>query len=134
MTEIPLDCKEAISFLEKSYEMLQTEKEQKFLLDKISREGGNKWIFRTFESGHQESTVKDIAKEMIEKYVELEEQNKNEIVGIEEDFAIKRKNVVNSRELNYFLKTRIFFVFSSITLKFRGKTSLKHEISSFLAV
>jgi len=53
-----------------------------------------KWIFRTFESGHQESTVKDTAKEMIEKYVELEEQNKNEIVGIEEDFAIKRKNVV----------------------------------------
>ncbi len=53
----------------------------------------NKWIFRTFESGQQESTVKDIAKEMIEKYVEMEKENKNEIVGVEKEFTIKRKNV-----------------------------------------
>jgi len=54
----------------------------------------NKWIFKTFQSGDQESTVKNTAKDMVAKYLEMENQNTNEIVVVEEDFEIKRKNVI----------------------------------------
>ena len=62
--------------------------------DEVKKILDEKWIFRTFGSGQQESTFKSSAQEMVEKYVEMEAKNQNEIVAVEEDFAIKRKNVV----------------------------------------
>jgi len=66
--------------------------------DEVKKILDEKWIFRTFGSGQQESTFKSSAQEMVEKYVEMEAKNQNEIVAVEEDFAIKRKNfVINGR-------------------------------------
>jgi len=62
--------------------------------DEVKKILDEKWIFRTFESGDQESTVKSSAQEMVEKYVEMEKENQNTIVAVEEDFALKRKNIV----------------------------------------
>ncbi len=85
----------------------------------------NKWIFRTFESGQQESSMKDTAKEMIEKYVEMEKENNNEIVGIEEEFAIKRKNVIINGRIDRIEKNQDgeFELFDYKT----GKTMIKPE-------
>ena len=62
--------------------------------DEVKKILDKKWIHRTFESGDQESTVKSSAEEMIKKYVAMEKENKREIIAVEEDFAIKRKNVI----------------------------------------
>lgn len=62
--------------------------------DEVKKILDKKWIHRTFESGDQESTVKYTAEEMIKKYVEMERENQHQIVAVEEDFAIKRKNVI----------------------------------------
>jgi len=77
-------------------EVSETKKDKGKLLpkDEVEKILDNKWIFRTFESNDQESVVKTTAKELIEKYLDMEQKSKNKIVGVEEEFAITRNNVV----------------------------------------
>lgn len=62
---------------------------RKDALDILEKE----WIFRTFESGQQENINKSQAIEIIDKYLEMEKNNQNEIVGIEVEFTLKRNNI-----------------------------------------